>query len=184
MRINCPTCELAFEISDDQVGHKALCPECGTRFLIPADSKRKVEILSVGKDEQDPNSGGESSGKNPVKSSNEENAFEGEGKTSVVIKIGKECDVGEVGNGQLNEISEKGNVKGEDRNDHNLDAHEEGRRESRGGWRYLAVGVAIGLLFGFLIGWLIWRSPDIDAAAPSGSSGGENANPFLLDNTN
>ena len=53
MRINCPTCDLVFEVSDDQSGQKALCPECGTRFLIPVDGKGNGEILSVGNAEQD-----------------------------------------------------------------------------------------------------------------------------------
>ncbi len=49
MRINCPTCELAFEVSDKQAGQKALCPDCETRFIIPLDPDGEFEVLSVGK---------------------------------------------------------------------------------------------------------------------------------------
>ena len=49
MRINCPTCELEFEVSDKQVGQKALCPDCETRFIIPVDPEGDSEILSLGK---------------------------------------------------------------------------------------------------------------------------------------
>ncbi len=49
MRINCPTCEIEFEISGKQVGQKALCPDCETRFIIPTDPNGEFEVLSVGK---------------------------------------------------------------------------------------------------------------------------------------
>ncbi len=153
MRINCPTCDLAFEVSDDQSGQKALCPECGTRFMIPADGKGKGEILSVGNAGQDPKKETQSS-------------------TELAVE-GAQNDVSGDGIGN-DEVSDDRDSAGD---------HTEEREELKSAWGYLAVGVAIGLLFGFLIGWLVWRNPDTGATAPFGNSGDENASPFLLDKT-
>jgi len=153
MRINCPTCDLAFEVSGDQSGQKSLCPECGTRFLIPAEGKGKGEILSVGNTGQD-----------------QKEEFQSSAALSVEhAKIEISDDV--IGNDEV-----RGHQDSTGDN-----AEETG--ELKGVWRYLAVGVAIGLLFGFLIGWLVWRAPDRAATAPFGNSGDENASPFLLDKT-
>ena len=153
MRINCPTCDLAFEVSDDQSGQKALCPECGTRFLIPVDGKGKGEILSFGKAGRDQKEEAQLSTELSVEGA--QNEISGD-------DIAKD------------EVS--------DNQDSAVD-HTEERGELKSAWGYLGVGVAIGLLFGFLIGWLVWRDPDTGATAPFGNSGDENASPFLLDKT-
>ena len=49
MRINCPTCEIEFDVSDKQAGQKGLCPDCETKFVIPLDPEGNSEILSLGK---------------------------------------------------------------------------------------------------------------------------------------
>ena len=163
MRINCPTCALAFEVSDNQTGQKALCPECETRFIIPPDGEGKGEILSVGKGDKE-----EENGKETVNQRAGDEAGE---------KEAGEKDAGEedAGNDNVGE----GNLAG--------DPAEE-IVEERGAWGYLAVGVAIGLLFGFLIGWLVWHSPDTDgrfpAGNPGGNPGGDKSNPFLFDDAN
>lgn len=49
MRINCPTCEVEFDVSDKQAGQKGLCPDCETKFVISLDPEGGSEILSLGK---------------------------------------------------------------------------------------------------------------------------------------
>ncbi len=49
MRIECPTCHIGLNVSDDQVGEKGLCPKCGTKFIIPADPDDEIEVLAEGK---------------------------------------------------------------------------------------------------------------------------------------
>ena len=179
MRINCPTCELAFEVSDNQTGQKALCPECETRFIIPSDGEGKGEILSVGKDGKDERSEKETVNQGAGDEVGEKEAGEKEtGEKEVGEKDTGEKDTGEKDTGEKdagNDNVGEGNLAG--------DPAEE-IVEERGAWGYLAVGVAIGLLFGFLIGWLVWGSPDTDGRFPAGNPGEGNNNPFLLDDAN
>ncbi len=189
MRINCPTCELAFEVSDNQTGQKALCPECETRFIIPSDGEGKGEILSVGKDGKD-----ERSGKETVNQGAGDEAGEKEtGEKDAGEKDVGEKEVGEKEGGEKEAGEKEAGEKDAGEKDAGNDNVGEGNLagdpaeeivEERGAWGYLAVGVAIGLLFGFLIGWLVWGSPDTDGRFPAGNPGEGNNNPFLLDDTN
>jgi hypothetical protein len=168
MRINCPTCELAFEVSDKQAGQKALCPDCETRFIIPLDPDGEFEVLSLGK-----------AGEAEKASQGSQSAKDGEAKDG-------EAKDGEAKDGEAKDGEAKdGEAKDGEAKDNN------GSEDPSGGdvavtsvWGLLALGLAVGLILGFLIGWLVWRSPEQGGLRPTGAPRGETSNPFLLDDVN
>ena len=168
MRINCPTCELAFEVSDKQAGQKALCPDCETRFIIPLDPDGEFEVLSVGK-----------AGEAEKASQGSQSAKDGDAKDG-------DAKDGDAKDGDAKDGDAKdGDAKDGDAKDNN------GSEDPSGGdvavtsvWGLLALGLAVGLILGFLIGWLVWRSPEPNRAPFGDKAKSGSSSPFLQNDVN
>ncbi|MFP6872842.1 MAG: hypothetical protein VCA55_04965 [Verrucomicrobiales bacterium] len=155
MRINCPTCEVEFDVSDKQVGQKGLCPDCGTRFVIPLDSEGGSEILSLGK----------ATGNKANSDRDTDDEDDGESRV--------EEDDAEP---QTKELAEEpAEEPAEEAADIACGASP---------LALLAVGLAIGLVIGFVVGWLVWRRPEPGRAPFGDKSKSGSGSPFLQSDVN
>ena len=48
MKIECPICSIAIEVTEEHVGRKGRCDRCESKFIVPADPQDEVEILHRG----------------------------------------------------------------------------------------------------------------------------------------
>jgi hypothetical protein len=50
MRIPCPVCSTVIKATEQHVGVKNRCVQCGTKFIIPASEEEEIEIIERGED--------------------------------------------------------------------------------------------------------------------------------------
>jgi predicted Zn finger-like uncharacterized protein len=50
MRIPCPACSTVIKATEQHVGVKNRCVQCGTKFIIPASEEEEIEIIERGED--------------------------------------------------------------------------------------------------------------------------------------
>ncbi len=153
MRIECPTCNLGFNVSDDQVGTKGLCPKCETKFIIPADPDAEIDVLEegvIGEDEKVESKRGRGEGKSGAEAAA---AKEEGGK-------GRERREGEGSKGEGDEAPPTQKLAD--------DVVDDGEEDFDTGGLGRALGlIALGLLLGLALGFALGRMTAEEGAGPT-----------------
>lgn len=164
MRIECPTCNIGFNVSDDQVGTKGLCPKCETKFIIPADPDDEVEVLAEGKIE---------AGGSKKSADESEDRKEREKKSSSKSKskprpatepLDDEEDDERIARKKRKKSSDSSRISHRDEDDGDLEEIGSGAGKALG---LLALGLVLGLVIGFALGRMTAGGGDSGGAAPA-----------------
>ena len=162
MRISCPICDTGFNVSEQQVGQKGLCPKCSTKFIIPTDPDDDIEILAEGEI--------------PEKSDKRESP-----KSEKLVEKRKKKEDSD---------REKRKSRASTRLIDEDDGDDDDEFDTGGAGKIigmLAIGLIIGLAIGFVLGRMTAGSGDEGGGdspeKPSTESSGDTSDPFGLDNS-